>query len=148
VVLAKYAAALAFVAIVVTPVVLSAFLLQRLSPGLPPLDVGAMGTGCAFLLLFAALGVAVGELVSLTTRNQIVAAICGFCALWLVLLGGWLLTVLPLRLAGLGRYVSATAHLEAMARGILDTRTVVLFVSATAFVLFAAVRVLEARRWK
>jgi ABC-2 type transport system permease protein len=77
-----------------------------------------------------------------------VAAICGFCALWLVLLGGWLLTVLPLRLAGLGRYVSATAHLEAMARGILDTRTIVLFVSATAFVLFAAVRVLEARRWK
>ncbi len=148
VVLAKYAAAWVFVAVVVSPVVLSAFLLQRMSPGLPPLDAGAMGVGCAFLALFAMLGVAVGELVSLTTRNQIVAAICSFCALWLVLLGGWLLTVLPLGLARVGRYVSATAHLEAMSRGILDTRTIVLFLSVSAFVLFAAVRVLEARRWR
>jgi len=39
-------------------------------------------------------------------------------------------------------------HLRDFARGTIDTRAVVFYLSTTVFLLFVAVRVLESRRWK
>jgi len=147
VVVGKYAGALTFVLLCCAPVVACLYLLDFMSPGIRGLDTGAVAGGCVFVFLFSAMSVAVGEVISLTTRNQIVAAITTLFTLWILLLGGWLLAALPLGLAGIGSDLSLAAHIEAFERGVVDTRAVVLCASITAFSLFACVRLLETRRW-
>jgi len=104
-------------------------------------------SGGLILVMVSSLLVAVGLLVSLLTRNQIIAAICCFCAVWCVLLFGWIVTLI----SGGGitaTYVTVTDHIRDFSRGIVDTRPLVLYVAGSALSLFAAVRVLESRRWR
>ena len=149
VVLGKFAGALSFLIIVVAPVAGTVLFLAALSPNvtLEDLDFGALLGGGLMLALLAAFCVAVGLLVSLTTRNQIIAAIGSFCAVWFVLLMGWVLSIVP-GVGGLADYLSAPDHLESFSRGVVDTRPVVLYVSGTVLVLFGAVRLLESSRWR
>lgn len=148
VVLGKYAGALVFVSVMVAPAVACVFILCALSPGIESVDVGAVTGGCLIIFLVTALSVAVGLLVSLMTRNQIVAAIACFVAVWFVLLFGWLVSSVPGVPPKLAAHLSAMGQIEDFARGSVDTRPIVLYLSCTAFVLFAAVRLLEYRRWK
>lgn len=148
VVLGKHAAALTSVLIVLAPVVGCPYLLKAMSPGLTAIDAGAMTGGCIFLALFSLMGVAMGGLISLMTDNQITAAICCFCALWLAVLGGWLLSALPFGLEGPAEYLSVSSHLQEFDRGLIDSRPIVLYVSVSVALLFASVRVLESRRWR
>lgn len=151
VVMGKYAGALSFVIVVVLPAVASVFVLMAFSAevGLEDVDPGALCTGLLFLLLSSAFSVSLGLLASLMTRNQIIAAICCFGAVWLVLLFGYLTPFLPAgRVREIAEQLSAIKHLDAFSRGVLDTRPVVLYVTGTAFTLFCAVRFLESRRWR
>lgn len=147
VVLGKYAGALAFALIVTLPAISYIFLLAFFSPAMESPDTGAIFGGILILLLVLSLCVSLGLLVSLMTRNQIVAAICCFCAVLCPLLAGQIVSVLPVNAGKLAEYIAANDHVASFARGSLDTRPIVLYVSGTAFVLFAAVRLLESRRW-
>lgn len=149
IVLGKYAGALSFLLLVTFPVVLTLILLVAVSPSLQVADIdgGALLSGGLILVLVSSLLVAVGLLVSLLTRNQIIAAICCFCAVWGVLLFGWIITLL----SGGGvtaTYVTVTDHIRDFSRGMVDTRPLVLYVAGSALFLFASVRVLESRRWR
>jgi hypothetical protein len=46
----------------------------------------------------------------------------------------------------IGGYLSSALHLMESARGVFDSRSLVLYVSATLFFLFATVKAVEARR--
>jgi ABC-2 type transport system permease protein len=148
VVMGKYAGALTFLVVVTAPVIGSAYVLAALSPGIQAVDAGAMAGGSLILLLVSSFCLSVGLCLSMLTRNQIVAAICVFCAVWGILLFGWLVSFLPLVTSGMAEYLSAMAHIEDFSRGSLDTRPVVMYLSGTAFALFAAVRIFETRRWR
>ena len=148
VVLGKYGGALTFVLVVSAAAVSSIFILAALSPGIDFVDIGAVSGGCLILFLVSALCVSIGLFVSLMTRNQIVAAICIFCAVWLVLLFGWLISNLPFGLKSESEYISCMAHVEEFARGSVDTGTTVMYLSGTVLMLFGAVRLLESMRWK
>jgi ABC-2 type transport system permease protein len=149
IVLGKFAGALSFLLLVAFPVVSVLCLLAAVSPTLrlADLDGGALIGGASILVLVSSLLVSVGLLVSLLTRNQIIAAICCFCAVWGVLLFGWLVALV----SGGGvpaTYVTVTDHIRDFSGGVLDTRPVVLYVTGSALFLFASVRVLESRRWR
>jgi len=148
VVLGKYAGALTFLLIVCLPAVGAVFILERFSPGLAveDIDLGALWGGMIILLLLASFFTAVGLLVSLMTRNQIVSAVCCFVMVWLGLLLGWLLSELPGGGGAVSEYLSATTHIEDFCRGILSARTILLYASGTWMLLFASVRVLESRQ--
>ena len=148
VVLGKYAGAVSFVLLVVAPSVAFIFILKALSPGIETVDMGALLGSGLIVGLTAALAVAVGLLASLTTRNQIVAGIACFCAIWMVYLLGSAWVVLPGRPSEMLAYVSAMEHVGDFSRGLVDTRVIALYLSFTAFVLFTAIRVLECRRWR
>ncbi len=45
-------------------------------------------------------------------------------------------------------FVNILRHFDDFSKGIFDTRAVIFFLSATAFFLFLAVKVLESRRWR
>jgi len=147
VVMGKYAGALSFVVLVTAPSIGFIFILKAVSPGIEFIDIGALAGACAIVLLTMVLCVSVGLLVSLTTRNQVVAAICCFCAIWAVLLFGSMGTVLPGRPAEVFEYMSAMTHIQDFARGSIDTRPVVFYLSGTVLMLFASIRILESRRW-
>lgn len=150
VVMGKYLGALTFLLAVTAPCFSFAFVLERLSPTITMenIDVGALCGGALIVLLVLAALLAVAVAVSLTTRNQIVAAICTFCAIWGAMLAGWLLGEVQGMPAKLAEQLSMTRHLEEFALGVISLPAVVLYVSVTVFMLFVSVRMLEARQWK
>ena len=148
VVCGKYAGALSFLVIATAPSLLFLLLLDRFSLGTVILDGGGIIGGALFVLLLAAFCVALGLVISLLTRNQIVAAICCFSVVLLPLMAGYLVSFLPLGSQALVEYVSVHDHLAGFTRGSIDTRPIVLYISGTVFLLFVATRILESRRWR
>ncbi len=149
-VLAKFAGAMAFYMVLWLPVFAYAFIQHRLCPpgvaGFP--DLGALAGGAVGTVLVGAVYIAVGLLMSSLTSNQIVAAIGGFALLFGETLGFTILAYSAtnplMRLVG--QYYSSFAHLMDFARGIIDSRIVVLYVAYAAWFLFATVKVVEGKR--
>jgi len=143
----KFGAALSLVLLAALPAVSALFVLAAFA-GAPPLsDPGGFFGGCLILALLAGLCVAIGLFVSLLTRSQAVAAICCFAAICLPFLAR-ITARLPLLSDAALEALDAETHILDFARGSLDTRPIVLYLSATWFVLFAAVKALEFRRWR
>ncbi len=149
-VLAKFFGALCFYAVLWLPVFIYAFIQSCLCPaevvGFP--DAGALRAGALGVLLVGSLYVAIGLLMSSITANQIVAAISGFALLF----GGSLCMVIIAYTATnpsmriVGQYYSSFAHMMDFARGVVDGRIVVLYLTHTAWFLFVAVKALETKR--
>ncbi len=148
VVMGKFAGALTFLLMVLFPAVGYLFIVAALGPGIGALDSGSVAGGCIMLALISASSVAIGLFVSLLTKNQIIAAICIFCAVCAPFFFKHLAIMLP---AGMDRVVATLAIEEQVldyARGSLDIRPVVLHLSAATFMIFSAVAVLDSQRWK
>jgi ABC-2 type transport system permease protein len=107
---------------------------------LGPLDWGPVLGGYLGMLLFSGALLAIGMLCSTLTDNQIVAFIVGFfvCAAFYFVY--WLQFLLPQALAPVFEFLATSSHLENMARGVVDTRDLLYFLSLTAGALFLSVR--------
>ena len=147
VILGKYASALLFVWLVLAPAVASLYWLAYVSPGLEQVDHFSVAGGCLVLALITACCVAMGLLVSLLTRNQIVAAICCFAAICIPFFAKPLAASVPIIRDGVVEYLSIEAHLVLFASGGLSLQVGVLYLSVVVLLLFASVRILESRRW-
>ncbi|MCE9615127.1 MAG: ABC transporter permease [Lentisphaerae bacterium] len=150
IVLGKYLGAFTFLLLALVPALAYPFVLERLSPALTleNLDLGALLGASVVTVLVTGTFLAIAVVASLTTRNQIVAAICTFFMLWLALLGGWLLGESHGVPAVLADGLSITRHIDVFSRGTLEIRPIVFHVTLTGLLLFTAVRMLESRRWK
>jgi ABC-2 type transport system permease protein len=141
VILGKFLAALALIA--------AALLLTLAYPitvaSLGPLDWGPVVAGYLGLLLFSASLLSVGILCSTLTDNQIVAFIVSFIVCAALYYIYWLQFFVPSVLAPFFQLISVSFHLDNMARGVIDTRDVLFYLSLTAGSLLLAVRSLEAR---
>ncbi len=112
---------------------------------LPPPAYSRTGIAVAMvmLLLHGALWTAVGILAALCSRHQAMAAAIS------------LLFTVPHALiaSGILPFVRTSSYLDSLsightARGIIDSRPIVLCLTLLPLILFTAVRVLESRRWK
>lgn len=112
-------------------------------------DIWAVLYGYLGMILLGSLYVAVGVFASALTRHQLLAAIIGMGVLSLFTLvvdafaawqGGTWREVLA--------YVNILHQFGDFSKGILDTRSVLFFLSGTTFFLFLGVKVLESRRWR
>jgi len=110
---------------------------------LGPLDWGPVIAGYAGMILFVSALVAVGLLCSTLTENQIVAFIVSFIVSAALYYVYWLQFFMPGFLAPLFEYLSVSFHLDNMARGVIDSRDALYYLSLTAAGLFLAVRSLE-----
>lgn len=149
VVMAKFAGVLSFYLLMWLPTLLFMAGLQHFSAEAPPLDPGAVAGGYLGAFLSGAFFLSMGMLCSITTSNQIVAAITCFALMILVFFSGFTeyMTFSQLALT-ISDLVSPHRHLIEFSRGIVDSRTVFFYVSGTAFFLFTTIRVLESRQWK
>jgi ABC-2 type transport system permease protein len=89
----------------------------------------------------------IGTFASTLTKNQIVAAILGFAMLIPVFSAGLLesLSNDPNKSETLG-YFNLWNHMEEFSRGVVDTRRIVYYVSATAFFLYLTTVSLSAKK--
>ena len=109
----------------------------------PQVNAIARRDGAAFMAL--------GCFASALTRNQIVAAmlaLCGGVALFLVSFLGNRLDADTGLSAQVFAYLNLFDHMDDFARGVLDSRAVVLFGTLTVSFLFLTLRVVESRRWR
>jgi ABC-2 type transport system permease protein len=148
VVLGKFAGAFTFLLVAALPAAAGIYIVAAIGPGVETVDGGAVAGGGLILALISSLCLAIGLFLSLLTRNQIIAAVCSFSAIWLVLLSGWLLEALPYGGGAAADYLATMAQIEDFSRGSVDTRPIVLYLSGTAAMLFFSIKTLETGRWK
>ncbi|MCC6749577.1 MAG: ABC transporter permease subunit [Deltaproteobacteria bacterium] len=112
------------------------------------LDWGAVTGGYLGLLLLGSTYLAIGLMASSWTRNQVVAFIISFAITFALYLSGKLLPLMPPSLAPIIEYVSLDSHFNNIARGVIDTRDLVYYLSLVGACLFVATQSLESRRWR
>ncbi|HCF62486.1 MAG TPA: ABC transporter [Myxococcales bacterium] len=139
VVLGKFLAGFALIATALGLTLAYAFTVS----GIGDLDWGPVVSGYLGTLLFSATLLAIGLLCSTLTDNQIVAFIVGFIVCAALYFVYWLQFFLPSSIAPLVEFISTSSHLENMARGVVDSRDVLYYLSLTGGALFLAERALS-----
>jgi ABC-2 type transport system permease protein len=109
------------------------------------LDWGPVFSGYIGMLLFAGSLLAIGLMCSTLTDNQIVAFIVAFLVSATLYYIYWLQFFVPPFLAPLVDYLSVSSHLANMARGVVDSRDVLFYLSMIVGALLLAVRALARR---
>jgi ABC-2 type transport system permease protein len=112
------------------------------------LDWGPVWGGYLGLLLIGAAYLSLGLLASSWTENQIVAFVIGLFLSMFFLMVDNFLVFLPAQAAPWIEYLSFNYHFRNAARGMIDSRDVIFFLSFTVLCLFGAFRSLESRRWR
>jgi ABC-2 type transport system permease protein len=115
---------------------------------LGPVDKGPALAGYLGLMLMGGAYVAIGVMASSFTRNQIVAFILAFAFSFALFLFGRITQIAPVWLQPILAFLSIDSHFESLARGIIDSRDVLYYVSVMVISLVIATASLESRKWK
>jgi ABC-2 type transport system permease protein len=151
VVLAKFTAGLIFYVVMWLPLLGCLLVVRQYTSGLDAFDTGVVASTFLGIVLLGCLLLAAGCFASALTRSQVTAAMIslGFGASLFLL--GVLASKLPVQADWQTQVLSSFdffQHMHNFARGVVDTRPVVLLLSLTFFFLFLTLRVVESRRWK
>ena len=150
VILGKYLAALGMVCLQLVLLVVYPLVMFGVFK-LGMFDWGSFWAGMFGLLLLSAAGVAIGLLASSATDSQMLAFfITGGALGFLHLIGGTVEMWRNNKLAWVGNaisYLSFETQFEPFARGVIDSRGVVYFLSIAVICVFVAFRNLESRKW-
>ncbi len=110
-----------------------------------PLDWGPVFSGYLALVLYVGSIAAIGLLASTLTESQIVAFIISAVVCASLYFLNILQFFVPKALGELAQFVSLSYHLDNMARGVIDTRDVLYYITLTGGALFLAVQSLRRR---
>jgi ABC-2 type transport system permease protein len=116
--------------------------------GLGSLDFGSVVAGYVGLLFLGATYLSIGIFTSSLTQNQIVAFITSFMIIFILFMLDKVLIFVPAFLASFLEYLSVDYHFSNLARGVIDSRDVLYFLSLTFLFLFFSVRALSNRKWR
>ena len=109
-------------------------------------DLGAATAGYAGIALMGAYFLAIGTFASSLTKNQILAAILTFAILIPVFSVGLFESGADPARQNLIGYLNIWDHMDEFARGIVDTRRIVYYLSGTAFFLLLAATILASKK--
>ncbi|MCX6557466.1 MAG: ABC transporter permease subunit [Candidatus Aminicenantes bacterium] len=138
----KFLAALTFVMIMLLPTLSYAVTIALLGR----LDLGPIVGGYIGAIFLGALFSAIGLLASALTRNQIIAFIIGMSICFALTLIDKMLFFLPESLLGVLEYIGADFHFQNIAKGILDSRDILYFASASFMALYAGNLVMQGKK--
>jgi ABC-2 type transport system permease protein len=151
VVLAKFTASLVFWLIMWVPLFACLLIVQRYTSGGAAVDTGSMAGAMLGVLLLGCVFLSLGCCASAMTRYQVTAAMISLLFGASLFLVGVLADKIPVTSNWQGQVLASLAFFEQMhdfARGIIDSRPILLYVSLTLFFLFLTLRIVESRRWK
>jgi len=132
IVLGKFLAALAFVAVMLLPTLSYGACISFLGD----LDAGPLIGGYVGALLLGSAFAAIGLFASSLTHNQIIAFIFGMAICFSLTLLDKMLIFLPDSLLDIFQFLSADSHFQNIARGIIDSRDLLYFLSLSFVMLY------------
>lgn len=145
IVVGKYLAALLFYAFLWLPTLVYALIIDFYGE----LDWGPVASGYLGVLGVGALFLAIGTFASTLSRNALVSAIVTFSLLMPLFVFGLLQSLVNNEaLKQAFGYLDLWQHMSEFAKGVVDTRRLVYYLSTTIFFLFLAARSLELRKWR
>lgn len=112
-------------------------------------DHGPVIGGIIGLILLASACISIGLFISSCTENQIIAFILTTVILFMLYLVGEPLALdyIPEFAKPLMAYLSLSSHFSSIARGVIDSRDVIYYLSVSGFFLFLNLLSLESRKW-
>ncbi len=113
------------------------------NPEWKPIAAGYLG-----LLLMGACFVSMGLLVSSLTKNQIVAGVATFALFLMLWVINWIGETAGPTTRGIVNYLSITEHFDDFARGVIDTKHLVYYLSFITFGLFLTAKSVDSERWR
>ncbi len=143
IVLAKFLAAWVLLAAALVPTLLYLFTMMALGS----VELGPVITGYLGLMLMGGAYIAIGIFASSLTENQIIAFIIGFLIVLALFLMDKVLMYVPAGLASTMEFLAVDYHFSNIARGVIDSRDIIYFVSLLGFSLLLATVSLERRKW-
>jgi len=143
IVLGKFLAAWSLMGIALIPTLVYYATISSLGS----VDHGPIIGGYIGLLLMAGVFVSIGLFASSVTDNQIVAFLLGIFLILIFFVLDKVLIFVPEWLTSTMEYLSTDAHFLSMARGVIDSRDLVYFLSILGFSLYCSVVSLERRKW-
>jgi ABC-2 type transport system permease protein len=143
IVLGKFLAAWTLLAAALAPTLI--YLITIMPIG--EVDLGPVFAGYLGLFLMGGVYVAVGLFASSLTENQIVAFIVTLLIVLALFLVDKMLIFLPEAFSTTLEFLSVDHHFNSIARGVVDSRDLIYFVSVTGFSLLLATFSLERRKW-
>lgn len=110
-------------------------------------DEGPIIGGYIGLLLMGGAYLALGLFASSLTENQIVAFIIAFLIIFVLFMFDKVLFFVPSWLATILEYLSIDYHFNNIARGVIDTRDLIYYLSMIVLGLTLASHMIERRKW-
>ncbi len=143
IIVGKFAAALVLLAVIFTVTLPYPYTLSLLGN----LDWGATWSGYAGLMLLGAAYTAIGVMASSWTRDQVVAILIAFSICFFLYLIDQLVGQPTGTAAYIAEYASTSHHFQHIARGVVDVRNIVYYLSIIGVSLVVATLSIGARRW-
>jgi len=107
-----------------------------------------IATGYLGLLLMGGCFLSMGLFISSLTKNQIVAAMATFAVFLMLWVISWISTFVGPTMQTVLGYLSLTEHFDDFAKGIIDTKHVIYYLSFMAFGLFLTAKSVDSERWR
>jgi ABC-2 type transport system permease protein len=146
IVLGKYLASLVLLILMLAPTLIYFGVLSRYSD--PAMPWRIVLSGYLGLFLLGAVLLAIGSFISSLTENQIIAGVCTFVIfllLWIIDFGfrGASNTV-----GEIVKYLSILQHYDSFSQGVIDTSSIIFYVSFAVLGIFLTLRSLDSMRWR
>jgi ABC-2 type transport system permease protein len=107
-----------------------------------------IATGYLGLLMMGGCFLSLGLFISSLTKNQIVAAMATFAVFLMLWVINWIGTFVGPTTQAVLAHLSLTDHFDDFAKGIIDTKHVVYYLSFMAFGLFLTAKSVDSERWR
>ena len=144
IILGKFAGALLlYVAMLLVTMLYMGILFVYGNPEWRPIAAGYVG-----LLLMGGCFISAGLLISSLTKNQIVAGMATFAVFLMLWVINWIGESAGPTTQAIVSYLSITEHFDDFARGIIDTKHVVYYLSFITFGLFLTAKSVDSERWR
>jgi ABC-2 type transport system permease protein len=108
----------------------------------------AILAGYLGLLLLGGCFVALGLLISRLTKNQIVAGVVTFAVFLMLWIVNWTADQAGPTMRAVLNHLSIIDHFDDFARGVIDTKHVVYYLSFITFGLFLTAKSVDSERWR
>ena len=151
VVAAKFSAAIIFYLVTWLPLLACLFIVRNFTQQTATLDAHTLGATYLGIFLVGSLFTSLGCFASSLTRSQMAAAMISFVLGTSLFAMSFAAKAIPLSSDWASQviaYFNLMDQMHDFARGVVDTRTVIFYVSTTFVFLFLTLRVVESRRWK
>lgn len=107
-----------------------------------------IATGYLGLLLMGGSFLSLGLFISSLTKNQIVAGISTFAVFLMLWVINWIGTFVGPTMQTVLTFLSLTDHFDDFAKGVIDTKHVIYYLSFMAFGLFLTAKSVDSERWR